>query len=94
MEEDEGNEDALKEKGEDGENKKNNASRFRVSRTIADDGMSYLPLAAARAGAEIKPRGNKAARFDHTFARSREALIRKSVQGEPNGEKGNGKKTK
>ena len=43
--------------------------------------MSYLPLAAARAGAEIKPRGNKAARFDHTFARSREALIRKSVQG-------------
>ena len=82
-EEDEGNEDALERDSEDefnGENKKNNASRFRVSRTIADDGMSYLPLAAARAGAEIKPRGNKAARFDHTFARSREALIRKSVQ--------------
>ena len=74
---DEGDEDALEgDADEDGE--KN--ARFRVSRTIADDGMSYLPLAAARAGAEIKPRGNKAARFDHTFARSREALIRKSVQ--------------
>ena len=46
-------------KDEDGENKKNNASRFRVSRTIADDGMSYLPLAAARAGARLNREGIK-----------------------------------
>ena len=65
----------------DGEaDEEENAARFTMSRTIADDGLSYLPLAAARAGAEIRPRGNKTARFDHTFARSREALIRKSVQ--------------
>ena len=44
----------------DGEaDEEENAARFTMSRTIADDGLSYLPLAAARAGAEIRPRGNK-----------------------------------